>query len=84
MVGSTRVVLSLPIRRRVSSGKPLRVLIIDDDDSVRELLVDFMWSLGHEPTIAVDGREGVTRFEREAPTRSSPISSCRGSTAGTS
>jgi CheY-like chemotaxis protein len=51
----------------VSSHKALRVLIIDDDDFVRELLVDFMWSLGHEPSIAVDGREGVARFEMDRP-----------------
>lgn len=43
------------------------MLIVDDDDSVRELLVDFMWSLGHEPSVAVDGRDGVTRFEADRP-----------------
>ena len=43
------------------------MLIVDDDDSVRELLVDFMWSLGHEPLTAVDGADGVARFEDDRP-----------------
>ena len=51
----------------MASDKALRVLIIDDDESVRELFVDFMWSLGHEPTVAVDGREGVARFKLDCP-----------------
>jgi CheY-like chemotaxis protein len=57
----------LQVHVAVCAVRSLKVLIIDDDDSVRDLLVDFMWSLGHEPTTARDGREGVARFESDRP-----------------
>ena len=39
------------------------VLVIDDDDSVRELVADVLASQGHRVMTACGGREGLERFE---------------------
>ncbi len=41
----------------------LRALVIDDDDAVRRLLVDFLKVLGWETDDASDGVEGLARFD---------------------
>lgn len=46
-------------------NEPLRVLIIDDDPSVRELLRDVVQFLGHEVEMAADGYEGLALFDPE-------------------
>ncbi len=40
-----------------------RALVIDDDDAVRRLLVDFLKVLGWETDDAADGVEGLARFD---------------------
>lgn len=42
-----------------------RVLVVDDDGNVREMLADLLEIWGYEVDVAVDGTEGVTRFGRE-------------------
>lgn len=42
-----------------------RVLLIDDDASVREVLSDALQFLGHEVSVAADGRAGLDLFARE-------------------
>ena len=51
----------------VSTQAPLRILIVDDDDSVREILADFVSCLGHEALVAANGGDGIARYEREHP-----------------
>jgi signal transduction histidine kinase len=40
-----------------------RILIIDDEADVRELLTDVLTGRGHTVTVAAGGREGLARFE---------------------
>jgi CheY-like chemotaxis protein len=44
-----------------------RVLVIDDERSVRELLVDILASAGHVPLSAADGASGLALLERVEP-----------------
>ena len=45
----------------------LRVLVVDDDPAVRRGLVAELQVAGYETIEAADGREGLSRFEAEAP-----------------
>jgi PAS domain S-box-containing protein len=40
-----------------------RVLVMDDDRSIRDLAGDCLRELGYEPSFALDGREAVDRYE---------------------
>jgi PAS domain S-box-containing protein len=42
------------------------VLVVDDEQDVREVCAAFLQALGFQPIIAEDGDEGVRRFERHA------------------
>ena len=44
-----------------------RVLLIDDDSSLREVVKFILTDAGHEVLEAADGDEGVRLFEAEAP-----------------
>jgi CheY-like chemotaxis protein len=48
-------------------GPAARVLVIDDERSVRELLVDILQSAGHVPLVAADGASGLAMLERVGP-----------------
>src|SRR5947208_100533 len=41
--------------------RPLRVLVVDDDPRVREVLVAFLHQDGHAVETATNGREGLER-----------------------
>ena len=41
-----------------------RILLIDDDESVRDTLVQMLESLGHQATAADDGNRGLALFEQ--------------------
>ncbi|HXG11333.1 MAG TPA: ATP-binding protein [Gemmataceae bacterium] len=43
----------------------LRVLVIEDDDNVRDFLGYGLTALGHRPRLAADGREGLDAFSEE-------------------
>ena len=43
-----------------------KVLVIDDDGAVRELLSELLGQLGHEATLASDGFEGLSALEKGA------------------
>ena len=53
----------IPIRKEQEKA---RILIIDDEEGVRELLRDILTEASHEVEVARDGKEGITLFrERE-------------------
>jgi len=39
------------------------VLVIEDNPRIRDLFAEFLEVLGYEADVAVDGREGVARFD---------------------
>lgn len=47
---------------RVCLGKQ-RILLMDDDDSVREIAAQMLEFLGYEVDVARDGNQAVTRFK---------------------
>lgn len=53
----------IPIRKEQEKA---RILVIDDEEGVRELLRDILTEASHEVEVARDGKEGITLFrERE-------------------
>jgi signal transduction histidine kinase len=45
-----------------SKLQPLRVLVVDDDPQVREVVVDYLAMDGHRVETAASGREGLEKF----------------------
>jgi CheY-like chemotaxis protein len=41
----------------------MKVLVIDDEPLIRDIYAEFLAPLGHEADVAVDGREGLARFD---------------------
>jgi CheY-like chemotaxis protein len=44
-----------------------RILIIDDDAEMRQLLADLVTAVGHEVFLAADGAEGLRVLQEKAP-----------------
>jgi GAF domain-containing protein/ActR/RegA family two-component response regulator len=74
----TTFILHLPagyvekgLEERVSKPKPVqgvpsaRILVIDDEDSVRKILSQMLRAKGYEVVVASDGEEGIDRFKNE-------------------
>jgi len=53
----------IPLQAR---QKKARVLVIDDEPEVRELLRDILSDAGHDVDVARDGCEGIAMFEKQA------------------
>jgi signal transduction histidine kinase/ActR/RegA family two-component response regulator len=51
----------LPIKELL----PARILVIDDDESVRDILSRMLKSKGHQVAVASNGEEGIDRFRSE-------------------
>lgn len=47
-----------------AAGKKLRILVAEDTDVNRELLVELLNARGHSVTATIDGREALTQFEK--------------------
>jgi CheY-like chemotaxis protein len=41
----------------------MKVLVIEDEPLIRDIYAEFLELLGHEADVAVDGREGLRRFD---------------------
>ncbi len=55
--------MSEPIPPVPSLGTPLRVLVVEDEPLVREVLSVYLAEDLHEVTIAVNGRDGLEKFQ---------------------
>jgi two-component system response regulator HydG len=44
------------------TAAPQRILVVDDDEAVREALARTLEKLGYEPVLAADGQEGLDRI----------------------
>jgi CheY-like chemotaxis protein len=69
-----KAVVADPGRRQVTpqagaaaggAGRSLRVLVMDDDSSIREIERSYLEQLGHKVTEAGDGREAIDAYTRE-------------------
>lgn len=50
----------------IAPSKP-RVLVVDDDQDIRESLEIILTDLGYDVILAIDGTAGMARAERDAP-----------------
>jgi CheY-like chemotaxis protein len=48
----------------MAAARPLRVLVVDDEPLVREVVAEYLRVDSHTATTAADGREGLELFER--------------------
>ena len=58
---SEKKVVSRPVREVASA----RILVIDDEDSVREILSRMLKAKGHHVVVASDGEEGIDHFKKD-------------------
>jgi signal transduction histidine kinase/ActR/RegA family two-component response regulator len=49
----------------VKEGRSARILVIDDEDAVRDILSQMLRAEGHRVVLASDGEEGIKRFQNE-------------------
>jgi len=48
----------------LKTDKTVRILVIDDDQQLANMLVEFLVKMGYQATAAYSGREGLTQFEQ--------------------
>jgi PAS domain S-box-containing protein len=58
-LGKREVIKSVPLKQREA-----KILIIEDEDDVRQLLSDILASEGHEVEVASNGNEGIEMFKK--------------------
>jgi signal transduction histidine kinase len=75
----TSVAISLPLDRAVSraavtpepvalsASAPLRILVVEDEPLVREVLGVYLAEDRHEVVLAVNGRDGLEKFKSQGP-----------------
>ena len=71
-------------RRQELSMARHRILVVDDEDNLRDVLMEVLKRDGHEVDSAVDGAEGLGGPRSTATTSSSRICACRTSRGPTS
>jgi PAS domain S-box-containing protein len=54
-----------PATESPAPGRRARILVVDDEDVIRQVAVSLISHLGHEAVPAADGREAVELFQRE-------------------
>ena len=56
-----------PTASGAGAARPARVFVVEDEASVRELLVDLLRSAGHHPVAAADGATGLAMLDPATP-----------------
>ncbi len=54
---------TIDLSHSLQTGKPLQILVIDDEDTVREVLSKMLSRANHQVTAARDGEEGLSLFQ---------------------
>jgi len=73
----TTFTIRLPARKSASSlvrssqpldaqPRPLQILVVDDEESIRSILIAFLGRDGHRVVTAVDGRDGMRKLKKAA------------------
>jgi len=58
-------VRTVPVTPVALEGGGARILVIDDEDSVRKILYQMLKAKGYEVVVASNGQEGIERFKEE-------------------
>ncbi|KAG6898190.1 hypothetical protein C0992_003302 [Termitomyces sp. T32_za158] len=66
-VGSGGSLLQSSLRLPTSGERRFRVLVVEDNSILRNLLIKWLSQKGYDFSSAVDGRDGVTTYEKEGP-----------------
>jgi len=53
-----------PSQRSGPPGRPLHILVVDDDELIQDSLVELLRSMGHLPTVARSGEEALRLLEQ--------------------
>jgi signal transduction histidine kinase/AmiR/NasT family two-component response regulator len=56
---------TVPVTPLPLEGSGARILVIDDEDSVRKILYQMLKAKGYEVVVASNGQEGIERFQEE-------------------
>jgi CheY-like chemotaxis protein len=62
---ATLVELPATAPARLSNGDSLRILVVEDEESIRHFLTTALTQLGHSPRTVADAQEGLTAFSEE-------------------
>jgi signal transduction histidine kinase/ActR/RegA family two-component response regulator len=60
-----KMVRTVPVTPLALEGGGARILVIDDEDSVRKILYQMLKAKGYEVVVASNGQEGIERFKEE-------------------
>jgi len=60
-----KLVRTVPVTLGTLEGGGARILVIDDEDSVRKILYQMLKAKGYEVVVASSGQEGIERFNEE-------------------
>jgi len=64
-VGFGEKELEEKVLKPIKEVRPARILVIDDEESVRDILSRMLGVKGHQVVVASDGEEGIERFKNE-------------------
>ncbi len=65
--GDTRDAAAQPAARLAADRRRARILVVEDDDSVRQSMVESLEALGHTVAQAADGEAGLRELRRARP-----------------
>jgi signal transduction histidine kinase/ActR/RegA family two-component response regulator len=61
-----KMVRTVPVTPLALEGGGARILVIDDEDSVRKILYQMLKAKGYQVVVASSGEEGIERFREES------------------
>ena len=62
-IGYEQEVAEQKVSQPIREARQARILVIDDEEAVRDLLSQMLQAKGHEVVVAANGEEGIGRFK---------------------